>query len=140
MKQTLLFSFFYILFFISCEVVAAHGSSHVVPFVDPDSLVPDQVPFPYHQVENNVAVDFFFKALPGDEEGFEDELSRFKSSFTNPQSQIRNPKSAIPNPKVGQDVALMFSVTDATMNWPIQGQGYVPDSPIRFVDRPGNLK
>ena len=147
MKHTFLFLVFCFLISISGEVVVAHGSSNVVPFRDPKSQIPDLVPFPHHQVENNVAVDFFFKALPDNGKEFEDELSRFKLSFANLQSSIGNPKLEIPNPKsqilnpkLGQDVALIFTVTDATMNWPIQGQGYVPDSPIRFVSGRGNLK
>ena len=103
--------------------------------------------FPTRQVENNVAVEFFFKALPDDEKGFEDKLSRFVDQIANDQVETASVNTSQKfndqDPKhvrTGEDVALIFKVTDATMNWPIQGQGYVPDSPIRNVRGPGNLK
>lgn len=112
--------------------------------------------FPARQVENNVAVEFFFKPLPVDADGFEKELSKVSSLFSGKNTQnlnsddgfdfksrlqkqgytINDMSAVHPN----QEIALFFKITDATMNWPIQGQGFVPDSPIRLVENRGRLE
>ena len=89
--------------------------------------------FPSRQVENNVAVEFFFRSMPADEKGFEHELTKFKQDFAEDNSKSQN------TVRVNEDVAVIFKVTDATMNWPIQGQGFVPDSPVRYAPGLGNL-
>ncbi len=141
--------------------VDAHGSdksSHVdekdLPAIDFSASGASQ-PFPANQVENNVAVEFKYKLLPKERAGFENELSKLISSFKTQGNQggvgkneagansglFKNKQSnssPLPVP-AGQDVALIFKVSDATMNWPIQGQGYVPDTPIRFAPDKGNI-
>ena len=46
--------------------------------------------FPARQVENNVAVEFFFKPLPVDADGFEKELSKVSSLFSGKNTQNLN--------------------------------------------------
>lgn len=111
--------------------------------------------FPLRQVENNVAVEFSYIPLPDDEKGFEKEVQRLMESFKSGGNQIEqdnhveheseNSKrvSKLNNQglvRAGHDVALVFKVTDAAMNRPIQGQGFVPDSPIRMASGQGNLE
>ncbi len=109
--------------------------------------------FPYRQVENNVAVEFFIKPLPSDEIGFEKEINKLKRLFSNREDQSETSESlaALDGEleklkvderfvKAGQDLALIFKVSDATMGWQIQGQGFVPDSPIRAVAGKGNFE
>lgn len=105
------------------------------------------------QVENNVAVEFYYQPLAEDMEGFERGLADFidyvtkgtgqtgqpdqqkvEAGLISPQSPIQRQRSV----HIGQAIALAFKVTDATMNWPIPG--LIPDCPIRFASGPGNLE
>lgn len=109
--------------------------------------------FPSRQVENNVAVEFYYHPLPEDMEGFEGELANLIEYVTKGTDQTDQPDkpdaegiaSSFQSPiqkqgtvHVRQGVALVFKVTDATMNWPVQG--LIPDCPIRFASGAGNLE
>lgn len=138
-----IFFLFCALFFISRGVVTAHGGAGAPDFSIPRSVARGQEPFPSRQVENNVAVEFYVKALPDDAAGFEDALAEFKLPFGGSSDASLSSGSRAQDEvsvRAGQDVALIFRVTDATMNWPIQGQGFVPDSPIRHVRGRGDLQ
>ncbi len=124
-------SFYFLLCFLLFSISEVTGKYCICAA---ESLLATQnTGFPSRQVENNVAVEFFFRPLPADENGFEDELAKFKQNFTAEKKDSQN------RVRVNEDVAIIFKVTDATMDWPIQGQGFVPDSPIRFASGPGNL-
>lgn len=104
-------------------------------------------------VENNVAVEFYCEPLPEDREGFDSGLADLIEYVTKGIDQHKQPDhqkgegdlirlqpqmQKQRTVHVGQGVALAFKVTDATMNWPIQG--LLPDCPIRFAPGPANLE
>lgn len=140
--------------FMFSDLLFAHGSTSTV--VDAKKQNPATInQFLKKQVENNVAVEFFIKPLSRDYTDFEKEMEKLKFEFstkndqnlsygdsTTVESKVEKDVSDVNNKyvvKAKQDVALLFKVTDATMNWPIQGQGFVPDSPIRAVNGRGNF-